>query len=40
MADVEWKISDTPVDYDEAVGFMEARVADIYDGRAPEFIWL
>jgi lipoyl(octanoyl) transferase len=40
MAEVEWKISDTPVDYDEAVDFMEARAAEILDGRAPELVWL
>ena len=40
MADVEWKISDTPVDYENAVDFMEARVADIVAGREPELVWL
>jgi lipoyl(octanoyl) transferase len=37
---VEWLISDAPVAYDEAVAFMEARVAAISEGRAPELIWL
>jgi lipoyl(octanoyl) transferase len=37
---VEWLISDTPVPYLEAVAAMEARVADIAAGRAPELVWL
>lgn len=37
---IEWKISDAPVLYDEAISFMEERVADIAAGRAPECIWL
>lgn len=37
---VEWLISDTPVAYADAVAFMEARVAAISEGRAPELIWL
>lgn len=40
MTDIEWKISDAAVDYDDAVEFMEARVADIVEGRAPELVWL
>src|SRR6202035_4085273 len=39
-APVEWLISDAPVPYLEAVGAMEARVADIAAGRAPELVWL
>jgi lipoyl(octanoyl) transferase len=39
-APVEWLISDTPVPYLEAVAAMEARVADIAAGRAPELVWL
>jgi lipoyl(octanoyl) transferase len=39
-AAVEWLISDTPVPYLEAVAAMEARVADIAAGRAPELVWL
>ena len=38
--DLEWKISDTPVDYPDALAFMEQRVADIRAGTAPECIWL
>src|ERR1700743_118055 len=37
---VEWLISDQPIPYPEAVAMMEARVADIADGRAPETVWL
>jgi lipoyl(octanoyl) transferase len=37
---VEWLISDQPIPYPEAVAMMEARVADIADGRAPEAVWL
>ena len=38
--DVEWRISDAPVPYPEAVAAMEARVAAIADGRAAELVWL
>ncbi len=37
---VEWLISDAPVPYLEAVASMEARVAEIAAGRAPELVWL
>src|SRR6476661_1244603 len=37
---VEWRISDAPVAYPEAVAAMEARVAAIAAGEAPELIWL
>ena len=36
----EWLISDGLVPYAEALATMEARVADIRAGRAPEFVWL
>ncbi len=36
----EWRISDAPVPYDEAVAEMEARVAAIAEGTAPELVWL
>src|SRR5271163_776463 len=39
-AAVEWLISDSPVPYPEAVEAMEARVADIAAGHAPELVWL
>ena len=37
---VEWRISDAPVPYLEAVATMEARVAEIAAGEAPELVWL
>src|SRR5258707_13950183 len=37
---VEWRISDAPVPYPEAVAAMEARVAAIAAGHAPELVWL
>src|SRR6478609_3656228 len=39
-AAVEWRISDTPVPYPDAVAIMEARVADIAAQKAPELVWL
>ena len=40
VAGVEWRIADAPVGYGEAVAFMEARVAAIRAGTAPETVWL
>ena len=40
MSPAEWRISDGLVPYDEALATMEARVADIRAGRAPELVWL
>ena len=37
---VEWRVSGAPVPYLEAVSAMEARVAAIADGAAPELVWL
>lgn len=37
---VEWIISDGLTGHPEAIAFMEARVADIHAGRAPEAVWL
>jgi len=39
-APIEWQTSEIPVDYEAAVEAMEARVAAIHDGTAPELIWL
>jgi len=39
-APVEWRVSERPVAYATAVAAMEARVADIAGGRAPELVWL
>lgn len=37
---VEWITSPGLTAYDEALAFMEARVAAIAEGRAPECVWL
>jgi lipoyl(octanoyl) transferase len=37
---VEWAVADALVPYGEAVAEMEARVAAIAEGRAPERVWL
>ncbi|MGQ0582471.1 MAG: lipoyl(octanoyl) transferase LipB, partial [Reyranella sp.] len=36
----DWLISDRTVAYEEALATMEARVADIRAGHAPELVWL
>ncbi len=36
----EWRISDTPVPYEEALAEMETRVAAIHAGHASELVWL
>ena len=36
----EWRIARAPVPYPDAVAAMEARVAAIRDGAAPELVWL
>ena len=37
---VEWRTSEGLVPYEEAVAFMEERVAAIREGAAPELVWL
>ena len=37
---VEWRISDAPVDYPEAVAWMQARAEAIRAGAADECVWL
>jgi lipoyl(octanoyl) transferase len=37
---VEWRVSDTPVPYPDALAQMEARVEAIVAGKAPELVWL
>jgi lipoyl(octanoyl) transferase len=37
---IEWRMSDRPVGYAEAVAAMERRVMEIHDGAAPELVWL
>jgi len=39
-ATLEWRVSDQPVAYEAAVAEMEARVAAIGAGTAPELVWL
>src|ERR1700720_3607061 len=39
-AGVEWRISDSPVLYPEAIAAMEIRAADIAAHQAPELVWL
>ena len=39
-APVEWRVSDTPVDYDTALAFMTARADAIARGEARELVWL
>jgi lipoyl(octanoyl) transferase len=39
-APVEWLFAPGLTGYDDAVAFMEARVAAIRDGGAPELVWL
>ena len=38
--DIEWRVSDAPVPYEEAIRFMEERAAAIRAGTARECIWL
>lgn len=37
---MEWKISTKPMEYPDALAFMDARVADVYEGKAEECVWL
>ncbi len=39
-AAVEWRVAEAPVPYPAAVAEMEARVAAIRAGQAPELVWL
>ena len=39
-AAIEWRVSDRPVPYEDAVADMEHRIAAIRAGRAPELVWL
>ena len=38
--DIEWRVTDAPVAYEEARRFMEERAAAIRDGSARECVWL
>lgn len=37
---MEWKISSEPVEYPDALSFMDGRVDAIYKGEADECVWL
>jgi len=37
---VEWRVTDAPVGYDEALATMTERAAAIARGEAPELVWL
>ena len=37
---IEWRVSETPVEYPAAVEEMEGRVAAIRAGAAAELVWL
>src|SRR5947209_6737443 len=39
-AAIEWRHSDLPVPYEDAIAEMEKRVAAIRAGAAPELVWL
>ena len=39
-AEIEWRVSDAPVAYEDALAFMEQRAAAIRAGTAPECVWL
>lgn len=38
--DIEWRTSDAPVPYEQALAFMEQRAAAIRQGTARECVWL
>jgi lipoyl(octanoyl) transferase len=38
--DIEWRVSDAPVPYEEALRFMEERAVAIRAGAASECVWL
>ena len=40
QSEIEWRTSEAPVDYGEALAFMEQRVAAIREGTAQECVWL
>jgi lipoyl(octanoyl) transferase len=37
---IEWRVSEAPVPYDQALSLMNARAAAIRDGTASELVWL
>lgn len=39
-SEIEWRVSEELVPYDQALKFMERRAAEIRTGSAPECVWL
>ena len=37
---IEWRVSEAPVAYAEALAFMEERAAAVREGNARECVWL
>ena len=37
---IEWRVSDKPVPYEQALAEMERRAAAVREGEAPELVWL
>jgi len=37
---MDWRVSEAPVPYEEAITFMEDRVAQIRQGTAPDTVWI
>ncbi len=40
LPQLEWRIAEAPVAYPDALAAMDARVAQIHAGTAPELVWL
>ena len=40
LEEIEWRVSEAPVPYDDALRFMEKRTAAIRAGTANECVWL
>ena len=40
FGEIEWRVSEAPVSYEEALAFMEQRAAAIREGTAGECVWL
>ena len=40
ISDVEWIVSQRPIDYPDALQWMDARAAAVADGLEPECVWL
>lgn len=40
LDNIEWLEADSPVNFEEAVSFMEDRVAKIIDKTAPQLVWI